>query len=642
MRPIQQLDEEVIGHIAAGEVVERPAQVVKELIENSIDAGSHRIEIRIKKGGFQSIEVSDDGHGIPEDQLHLAFRRHATSKINGITDLERITTKGFRGEALASIGIVSKLTISSRPVGQEGKRQTMSFGRLDDIEATGMAEGTRIIVKSLFENVPARLAFQARPTTETARIVDIVTDQAMVHPEMGISLIADERVLLDAPRVGRMEDRLYDLLGDVSERLIPLSSPEDDEDVPGKERWTGWISAPEVDRSRSDEVRIFINHRPVGAQPFHNCIRRGYTTRMMVGRHPVCVLHLTVPEHEVDVNVHPTKREVRLKHAWRVLNRLERAISHTLTEVPVSLPSIIGGGTKRQTTLDAHVSDDEPSWVTAARGALTLPDLATQSVTAIIEERKREEQPQIGRTPEKQVFHVPEISVDWKKQSTLPGMEPAEVSAPLSRAERDIPAEELDVIRTEAFPELKAIGQFENTYILAEAKGVLYIIDQHAAHERIRFERLRRETADWTAQKLIQDIPLQLSATELIVLENTKEALAGFGYEVKRDEGGQWFLLSVPEQIKGQDPVVLLHDLIRDLEQDSGHSETFEKERDRVAYLTACRGAIKANDQLEHQQVQRLLNDLRTIENPWACVHGRPTSMELSLHALDRHFGRHG
>ena len=194
-------------------------------------------------------------------------------------------------------------------------------------------------------------------------------------------------------------------------------------------------------------------------------------------------------------------------------------------------------------------------------------------------------------------------------------MEPAEVSAPLSKAEREIPPEELDVIRTEGFPELKAIGQFQNTYILAEAKGVLYIIDQHAAHERIRFERLRRETAEWTAQTLIQGIPLQLSATELTVLEDTKEALAGFGYEVERDEGGQWFLLSVPEQIKGQDPVVLLHDLIRDLEQDSGHSETFEKERDRVAYLTACRGAIKANDQLEHQQVQRLLNDLRIVKN---------------------------
>lgn len=331
---IQQLDEFTIGHIAAGEVVERPAQVVKELLENALDASSMSIHVEIERGGFDMIRIEDNGSGIHENDLQLALSRHATSKLRQPEDLNEIHTLGFRGEALASIGVVSRLTVASRPEGQEGRSISMEDGIKGSIEPIGMANGTVVTVEHLFQNTPVRLGFQRRPATEHARIVEVVVAHAIAHPSVAFRCTIDGRSTLNLPSSGSIEDRLYDVLGGQSSNLLVLAPPANDADVPGDESWTGYISAPDISRGKGDEIHIFVNDRPVASTPFHQAIRRGYRTRLMQGRHPVAVLHLRVPANEVDVNVHPTKREVRLRHSWRVLERLERAIANTLATSP--------------------------------------------------------------------------------------------------------------------------------------------------------------------------------------------------------------------------------------------------------------------------------------------------------------------
>ena len=314
---IQQLDELTIGHIAAGEVVERPAQVVKELLENALDAGSTSIHVEIERGGFDLIRIEDNGSGIHESDLGLALSRHATSKLRQAEDLNEIHTLGFRGEALASIGVVSRLTVASRPEGREGRSIRMEDGVQGDIEPIGMANGTVVTVEHLFQNTPVRLGFQRRPATEHARIVEVVVAHAIAHSHVSFRCTIDGRSTLNLPSSASIEDRLYDVLGGQSSNLLPLSPPAQDAEVPGEESWTGYISAPDISRGKGDEIHIFVNDRPVASTPFHQAIRRGYRTRLMQGRHPVAVLHLHVPANEVDVNVHPTKREVRLRHSWR-------------------------------------------------------------------------------------------------------------------------------------------------------------------------------------------------------------------------------------------------------------------------------------------------------------------------------------
>ena len=368
---IKQLDELTIGKIAAGEVVERPAQVVKELVENSIDAGANRVRVEIERGGFDRITVIDDGHGIPKDELSLAITRHATSKLSSPDDLSRIETKGFRGEALASIGAVSELVVASRIGDGDGVQIRVDNGIVGDVEAAGIAPGTRIDVLNLFAKVPARLSFQRRPSTETAAIVDVGVQMALAEPNAGILIEVDGRKVLDCPPTESAEDRLYDLFGSTSSELIPLTSSQADSDAPGGEKWTGWISPPGLNRSRADDVHILVNGRPVSPGPFLQSVRRGYHTRLMVGRHPIGVLLLSLPANEVDVNVHPTKREVRLKNSWRVLERLERSIKHTLSQIATrpeaSEDTVLEGISERAGPIPPESpATSLPEWASAA------------------------------------------------------------------------------------------------------------------------------------------------------------------------------------------------------------------------------------------------------------------------------------
>ena len=652
---IQQLDDETIGHIAAGEVVERPAQVVKELVENSLDAGSTLIEVVIERGGFDSIVVTDNGTGINSDDIPLSVDRHATSKLTNFNDLNEIYTMGFRGEALASIGMVSELTVASKTRDGEGTSITVNFGRKGNLESYGMSYGTMISVRNIFKNTPARLSFQRRPATENAKIVDVMISHAIANNNVGFKLISDEKTILNIPVSSTTPDRLYDILGGQASQLIELNTPGQDSDVPGTETWSGWISTPDITRGKGDEVYVLINDRPVASGPFHQAIRRGYKTRLMQGRHPIAVLSLTIPASEVDVNVHPTKREVRLKHSWRVLERLERAIAYTLERVatePEADGSIIGlsslnsnvkpiqeslvndsqEGSKHQNQNNIQQSA-APAWALAAGTQLNLTGIKAQEPIDAPKLRP--------------------ISRAETPQETLPGLPKKPISPALSSAERDLHRHSHNGISTSPLEEerlqgeenslgiMEPLAQFADSYIIVQSDEELLLIDQHALHERVRYERLKQSKHEWVAQNLISPIELMVNPVQMQIVSGSIEQLSKMGFNILINDASVT-LLSHPLFISGQDIEQIFKDLLQDLSEDGAPLETIENLKDHMAFMNACRGAVKANERLSISEMRRLVEDMRKIPNPWACVHGRPTALRIDIDSLDHHFGRHG
>ena len=639
-KKIKRLDEKTISQIAAGEVVERPAQVVKELIENSIDAEATKIIIEIEKGGFESIKITDNGLGIGKEDLKLSIERHTTSKLSVVEDLNKIYTLGFRGEALSSIASISKLSISSREIGEDGFKLNVQGGEIGKIEPCAMDHGTILKVENIFYNVPARLSFQRRPATESAKIVELTVQHAMAHPNIAFLLKNEGRLMLNVPSVIDLQDRLFDLLGLSATKLIQLESPPDDENAPGDESWTGWISPPDLTRGRNDDVHVLVNNRVVTSQPFTEAIRRGYHTRLMVGRHPIAVLNLHIPADELDVNVHPTKREIRLKHSWRVLQRLERSIQHTLSKIPTQPENnskLSGLNIHHEETSfeNQNYSTEKPKWVESAGKQLSLNN---EIVEEKIEKKKRDVQ----------------ISDAPSNQKTLPEMDSEPISPALSNDERELhrhsgkikstsPIDEpkTDIKNDNNLPEMMPLCQFANSYIVVQTGKELLLIDQHALHERIRFERLRYSKQSWAPQSRLEPLNLTLTPVESERLRSQKEKVEEIGFRVEEMEN-KWRLVAQPAAIPSEKILEFFSDLIQDIGDDQRRLNSVDSLKDYVAFMQSCRGAVKANQPLNLAEMRRLLLDMKSIQNPWACVHGRPTALKISLDELDHHFGRHG
>ena len=649
---IKQLDNETIGHIAAGEVVERPAQVVKELLENSLDAQANQIDVIIERGGFDLIAIADNGIGISEDDIALSVDRHATSKLNSFDDLNEIYTMGFRGEALASIGMVSELSVASKTRNGDGKIVSVFFGKKSSVESHGMSFGTTVTVRDLFKNTPARLSFQRRPATENAKIVDVIISHAIANNSVGFKLVSDQRTILNIPASETTADRLYDILGGQASDLIELNSPAQDSEVPGDEHWHGWISTPDITRGKGDEVYVLINDRPVASGPFHQAIRRGYKTRLMQGRHPIAVLSLNLPASEVDVNVHPTKREVRLKHSWRVLERLERAIAHTLEDVITeitpdgSIPGISSTKSSVMPIQDSLKQDDKQSGISVDSDIAKVPAWAIAAGTQLnlsgsqADEIKKQQKPR-------------PVSISEKPQETLPGLSEQPISPALSKAERDIhkhsPHDSLNSPLNDEFlrgvkntiGHMEPLAQFADSYIIVQSDDELLLIDQHALHERIRYERLKHSSEEWVAQSLISPVEFELSLVQKQIVKASIEKLAKMGFNISVDDQ-KISILSHPLFIKGQNIEQIFIDLLQDLSEDGAPLETVDNLRSHIALMNACRGAIKANQKLSIAEMRRLIDDMTKIPNPWACIHGRPTAMRINIDSLDHHFGRDG
>ena len=574
---------EVASQIAAGEVVERPASVVKELVENALDAGAKSITVEIATAGRTLVQVADDGAGIPADELTLAIERHATSKLASADDLFRIATLGFRGEALASIGSVSRMMITSRTANSPvGARLRVEGGIIGKLKKIGAPVGTVVSVESLFYNVPARLKFLKQDTTERRAIDALLTRYALAYPDVRFKLSEGNTVSLHTAGDGDRRAILAALYGvDLARQMLDILADEEGF------RMTGYISPTALTRSNRKEITFFVNGRWVQDTPLTSALLQAYHTLLMVGRYPLAALFIKVPPEEVDVNVHPAKAEVRFQTPEKAFSFVQRATRRALlayAPVPQLAPQNLWGTPSQPRQID-------PTWSLAH--------------------------------DEQQVV---------SSQQMAGGEVDAEGSQPV-------------VVQAAAFekvPLLRLIGQIGSTYLVAEGPDGLYLIDQHAAHERVLFEKLMAQHAQKNipSQALLTPAVVDLSRSSAEILITQIPVLQHFGFDVEPFGMSAFQVRAMPALFAKNDPAAALRALVEDFEEDETPLQN-EVEA-RIAGRVCKRLAVKAGQVLSPDEQRALLADLETCASPRTCPHGRPTMIHLSVDMLERQFGRKG
>jgi len=582
--PIRLLASEVSSQIAAGEVVERPASVVKELVENSLDAGAKNISIVIVDSGRTLVEVADDGHGIPAAELELAASRHATSKLVQSEDLFHISTLGFRGEALASISSVSHFTMISRVASdREGARLKVDGGVSSKAEKVGGPVGTVVRVENLFYNVPARLKFLKTDITERRAIDAMVTRYALAYPDVRFKVTDGRQATLQTAGDGDRRAILAALYGvDVAKQMLEVMAQEEDLSL------SGFISATSLTRSNRKEITFFVNGRWVQEISLTSALLQAYHTLLMVGRYPLTALFLEIAPEDVDVNVHPTKAEVRFRSQDKVFSFVQRSARKALlayTPVPSVSPQLWG----------------------------------TRSVPV-----------------EK------EVGIDWSiaPDESVTGDGPSANGDGLQTVNYE-PVSNQKTFGT-GVPLLRLIGQIGSTYLVAEGPDGLYLIDQHAAHERVLFERLmaQHEKKNIPAQALLAPEVVTLPPQSAQILVEQLPFLNHFGFEVEEFGTNTFQVRAMPVLFSGGDPASALRALVEDFEEDETPLQA-EVEA-RLAARVCKRLAVKGGQTLTGDEQRSLLNDLEACQSPRTCPHGRPTMIHLSVDMLERQFGRKG
>lgn len=586
---IKILRPEVASQIAAGEVVERPASVVKELLENAIDAEATFIEINIEGAGKKLIEVADDGTGIVASELPIAVTRHATSKITQSSDLFEIQTLGFRGEALASIGSVSRFTITSRtndvPI---GTRLRVNGGLVEKPQSIGAPSGTIVRVEDLFFNVPARLKFLKSDVTERRQIDDLVTRYAFAYPGIRFHLHQDGRPALQTSGNGERREVLAALFGaDVARQMLKVLTEEEDNKV------MGFISPTSLTRSNRRLINFFINGRPVQDASLSAAVVQAYHTLLMVGRFPLAMLLIELPAKAVDVNVHPTKSEVRFREPKQVFSMVKGSIRRALlahTQVPeIQDPSLWMQTTGRSGSMD----------LTGSRWGMRA---------------------------------------DY--ESGLDGSQGhfAGIDQTHSESEQDLSGQKISGFET---PILRLVGQVATTFLVAEGPDGLYLIDQHAAHERVLFEKFLSQREDSIpAQVLLEPVTVELPSSSARLLVDQLPILSRLGFQVESFGPSTFIIRAIPALLQGMDPTSALMVLVEDFEEDES---PLESEIEAKVIARVCkRAAVKAGQVLSHEEQETLLLELEACNSPRTCPHGRPTMIHLSVDLLERQFGRRG
>lgn len=576
---IKILADEVASQIAAGEVVERPASVVKELLENALDAGARQVTVRVEQAGRRLIEISDDGSGIETEELLLAVARHATSKLRSAEDLFHITTLGFRGEALASIASVARLTLLSHSRNQvTGARVSVDGGRAGNVEPAGIPEGTVVRVEDLFYNVPARLKFLKQDATERQQIDGLVTRYALAYPHVRFQLFHDNRPVLQTSGQGNRREVLINLYGvETARQMIELELDDEDYHI------SGFCSPVAVTRSNRREMTFFVNGRWVNDPALNSALMQAYHTLLMVGRFPMAVLFLEISPEEVDVNVHPAKAEVRFRRGDRVFSLVQRGVRRALlahSPVPQITPSYWRSEATQRVI--------DPAWEMAAQAG--LPPAA------------------------------------------------AEISPPTNLS---APAEEPAALPSGQLPLLRLVGQVGATYIVAEGPDGLYLIDQHAAHERVLFEKwLALHEKSVPAQTLLVPAVVQLTPQAAQLIQNQLPTLIHLGFQVEPFGPATFQVRALPALLTHLDPAAALRVICEDFEEDETPLQA-EIEA-RLAARICKRAAVKGGQALSVEEQRALLADLESCQSPRTCPHGRPTMIHLSVDLLERQFGRRG
>jgi DNA mismatch repair protein MutL len=610
MPRIHLLAEDVASQVAAGEVVERPASVVKELVENSIDAGATRIEVAIRRGGSSAIRVVDDGCGMDRDDALLCLERHATSKIRTGADLAAIHTLGFRGEALPSIASVSRFRLCTREHDAvAGTEVIVNSGKIESVRDGGEAPGTQIEVRQLFYNLPARRKFLRTENTESSHVAHHLHLQAIGHPAIGFVFVNDERVVYQLPPGQSLRERIRDLCGAALAAEL-LEVPEyvgDDIAI------RGFIGRAGVSRSSRQDQIVFLNGRAVENATLSHALREGYHTALMKGQHPVTFLFIEMDPAAVDVNVHPAKREVRFRDGPLVREAVAEAVRRTL-------------------------ESDRSAW--------------TQTFRATEPGRPRpESSPSL--IPEREQFA---LRNDWAVVPSAPAAERqtpnAELQTPNEAApsrHEPGPSEPAPVTSHQspvtspppAHRDFKILGVLGKLYVLMENASGLVLVDQHAAHERILFEemRTRMEQSGVPAQRLLVPLTLQATPKDADWISRHSELLNRAGIVLEPFGSGTFKIDTLPTYLRGDDPAQLVRDIIDELRDLSAENARLRLGEDMIA-KTVCRHAVKANDVLREPELVRLIQDLLACELPYCCPHGRPTMIQISYGELEKKFGR--
>jgi DNA mismatch repair protein MutL len=591
-RRIHILPDALVNQIAAGEVVERPASVVKELVENAIDAGARRVEISLKGGGKTEISIVDDGCGMGREDATLSLDRHATSKLAAQADLSAIRTLGFRGEALPSIASVARLQLDTAERDGEGTRIVVSGGRVTAVETIARQRGTAIAVRNLFFNVPARAKFLRTVSSETRAAADAVISLALAHPGVAFRLESNGRALLDLPATSELQQRISDIWGEESAGQLVAVAHRDGDVV-----LTGMVQRPRSATAGGRRIHLFVNGRPFRDRSLLRAADRGYRTTVAPGTYPSVFLFLELPEGAVDVNVHPAKAEVRFREPGRIEGVVEAAVRNAMGTAE-SAPGLGRTG------------------LSSARGP------AAAAVT----------RPDGVREPARAYADADEGGAERSQMSLF--MASGGEGSPAGGA----PA--VEALREEALP---AMWQLHDTYILAQTREGLLIVDQHSAHERVLFEEFMSGTGKATAsQRLLFPLTLRLSAAEYAVVEELAAILARTGFEIEPFGGRAVIVHAVPNPHPRFDAERCIREMLAELTQGSSLVDPVRNQHERIGLSFACKAAIKAGEKLDMSEMRELFDRLFSTSLPYHDIHGRPTIVQLPLQELHARFRRGG
>ena len=634
MGKINLLDVEVSNKIAAGEVVERPASVVKELVENSIDAGAKRISVEIKNGGNTYIKITDDGSGMEREDAVVAFLRHATSKIKSEADLDAIYTLGFRGEALSSIGAVSKVDLyTKRAEDMIGTHTVCEGGEIISDDDAGVPNGTSFVVQNLFYNVPARMKFLKKDTTEAGYITDIMTRFILAHPEISFKLISNGKEVLYSSGDGKIINCIYSVYGkDYATAMLEVNYNTEFVKVTGM---TGKGSAARPNRNYQS---YFVNSRYIKSPMITRAVEEAYKNQIMTGKFPVAVLNIEINPSLIDINVHPTKLEVKFSNESEVYKAVYHAVEDALYRI-TDIPEIVKKPVveKREERTSNFVRDT------------VLPN--AQAEIKIPLEPKREP------IPTKVVVKQPKFFENAVYEKTIEGpKEPVKIVVP--ELVREIKAQEKPIIETEVKAEgkptiqettpvteeknieFKLVGQVFDTYIIIERDNEMLMIDQHAAHERLNYEKLKQEAERKKvySQGLAIGVVAQLSANELAVFSENEEFIKSLGFEAEPYGNNSVIIRSVPVAAANEDICDLFVEIITQLGENK--KEIISHKRERLLYTIACKAAIKANWKISEAEQRELAKKVLMLDGINTCPHGRPIMISMSKEEIEKNFKR--
>ena len=619
MPKINVLTEELINKIAAGEVIERPASVVKELVENSLDAGASKINVDIRDSGKELIKVSDNGEGMCEEDAKNSILRHSTSKIKSDEDLFAIRTLGFRGEALASIAAVSQMSITTKQEANiEGFNLAIEAGGVISSGVIAAEKGTAIEVRNIFFNTPARKKFLKTDPVELRHIVDVVIHYALINNKVAFRLTHDGHELLNSPAVDNFQDNIASIYGvSLAKDLMVIDYQTDTVKI------QGYIAKPHQARNDKNQQAIFVNKRWVRCEEITKAVYDAYHSLLFVNKHPVLVINLVIDAQKIDVNVHPNKLEIKIEQKEEIYKAVFEAIRYTLQKN--NLVPVVDDETEQQLTFGSPLSKKRDE-----------------------RKEKRKEEKKLERkypfeTSKQEVFRVKE------KEDKLETVEPVRGEPALPKEEYATPEEDVitplkeegrQIIKPSIrFPTMKLLGQIQKTFFVAETLGGLYYIDQHAAHERVMYERLMKQYMDRgvEVQRLLEGGMLEFSASEKVIIEENKDNLERLGFKLDNFGGNTYLVKTIPLLFGKVQPKEIIYEVISMLKEGK---QKISETKEEIVTRMACRASVMAGEELTNERMEKILQELSMTELPFTCPHGRPTIIKVTVDELDRMFKR--